>query len=528
MKLRCAACILLAAGASQSAFAQSSDSARIDALEKQVTSLSSQVLELRGSISPQAQGAPRQPTAIVQVSMNNGRPTFTSDDGDFSMAIRLLTQVDFAYYMQGADSAALPAAFGPDLSSGANFRRVNVGFQGTVFRDWNYNLSLGFGGNGIELSGRVLTAYAEYAGWAPFYLRVGAFAPASNLDGSTANTDFTMLERAAPADVQLGLASGDGRNAIAAIYAGDRLFGSVALTGAHIGDAAVFDEQMAVMGRAAVLPVSEPDVKLLVGINASHIFKLNDQTANNSINGSNTPGALPRSVMSLAQFPELSVDSNGLRLVNTGNLPVSHVTQYGVDGALQVENLYASGGYFSFAFDRAPQAFQVFSTSGVSATQILQPSNNVFTGWYAGGSWVLTGESRPYNPMTASFQSPRPAKTFSTGGFGALEWAARYSVLNLNDRINDSTSLITDWTGANRTYTFPNTVRGGKQSIIGTALNWYPNNDLRFTLQYEFVDIDRLQPPATVTTSLPGAPALPALNAGQKFQTVGVRAQFSL
>ena len=528
MKIRRLALVLLAAGFCSESFAQTSDAARIDALEKQVTDLSGQVLELRGSLTPQAQGAPRPPTATVQVTMKDGRPTFASDDGNFSMSIRLLTQVDFAYYMQGASAAALPAAFGPDLSSGANFRRANIGFQGTVFHDWNYNLMLGFGGNGIEQSGRVLTAYVEYGGWAPFYLRAGAYAPPSSLDGSTPSTDALMMERSGAADVQLGLTGGDSRDAISAIYAGDRLFAGASLTGAHVGDGPVFDEQMAVLGRVAVLPLDETDAKMLVGFNGAHIFKLNDQTPNSSINGSNTPGATPRSVISLSQFPELSVDSNSVKFTNTGSLPATHVTQWGVDAGLQLQNLYANGGYFTYQVDRAPEAYKVFSAPGVSATQIFQPGNNLFSGWYGGASWVLTGESRQYSPMTATFLPPKPDKTFSTGGFGAVEWAARYSVLDFNNRINDSTSLITDWSGANRTYTFPNTVRGGKQTIIGTALNWYPNNALRFTVQYQWIDVNRLQPPATVTTTAPGTPSLPALNAGQKLQTVGVRAQVSL
>jgi len=60
-------------------------------------------------------------------SIANGRPTITSSDGRFSLALRTLAQYDAAYYMQSARAALLPPANGPDLSSGDNFRRVQLG-----------------------------------------------------------------------------------------------------------------------------------------------------------------------------------------------------------------------------------------------------------------------------------------------------------------------------------------------------------------------------------------------------------------
>ena len=38
--------------------------------------------------------------------------------------------------------SSLRAANGPDLSSGSNWRRAQLGIQGKVFGDWNYYLQL--------------------------------------------------------------------------------------------------------------------------------------------------------------------------------------------------------------------------------------------------------------------------------------------------------------------------------------------------------------------------------------------------
>src|SRR6185312_11044199 len=111
-------------------------------------------------------------------SMANGRPTITSGDGRFSLALRALAQYDQAYYMQDARAAKLGAANGPDLSSGGNFRRVYLGVSGTVFGDWAYNFNYDFGGsNGTETPGHIQSVYLQYDGLKPFGLRIGAFPP---------------------------------------------------------------------------------------------------------------------------------------------------------------------------------------------------------------------------------------------------------------------------------------------------------------------------------------------------------------
>ena len=94
------------------------------------------------------------------------------------------------------------------------------------------------------------------------------------------------------------------------------------------------------------------------------------------------------------------------------------------------------------------------------------------------------------------------------------------------NRVRSAANVITNWTGAfTRTYTYYNTVRGGDQKIATVGLNWYPNNALRFALDYQWIDVSRLQTPAAVTTT--GTPTLPTVNGGQTVQTIALRAQVS-
>ena len=79
--------------------------------------------------------------------------------------------------------------------------------------------------------------------------------------------------------------------------------------------------------------------------------------------------------------------------------------------------------------------------------------------------------------------------------------AVRYSVADPNDRVRRGVSQAV--TGG---------VFGGRQEVIGTSLSWYPNNFLRFLLNWNIVNVDRLD--AAGTTQI-----------GQRFHTIGLRSQ---
>ena len=504
---------------------------RLKALEQELDAVNTQLADLKRSQSDQYGDLNHQLGGLVQVKLDNGRPTFTTADGDFSLAIRALVQLDWGYYSQSATAAALPAAFGPDLSSGANFRRVYLGVQGKAFRDWSYNVNLDFGGSsGTEAPGHVQSVYIQYDGLKPFAFRVGAYPPPSNIEDGTSAGDTIFLERNAPSDLQRNIAGGDGRDAVSLLYTGDEIFGALSYTGAKVQDSAVFDEQQALVGRLSDRVWHDSDTNLVVGLNGTYVFKLPDAVPNGLPNLSNTPGTTALNSITLSDPPELTVDSNGVRLANTGALPTRHVAQWGLEAAGNWGNVYAQAGYYGIEVERAPVAFKVFSSSSTSATQIVQPSNNSLSAWYVQASWFLTGEQKPYNVATGAFTAPKvlhPLDFSDDSGWGALELAGRFSDLNLNSHTLDTSNVVTAWTGAStRTFTFFNTVRGGDQRILTAELNWYPNNFVKFGLAYQYIQVDRLQSPATVTTT--GVPVLPTLNGGQNLSTFAVRAQLAL
>lgn len=448
------------AAAAQSTAQAAADSpdaraARIQDLETRLQALEAQLADLKESAAADAADIRRAQGEATQVTVDNGRPTIRSANGDFSFAVRGLVQFDAARY--GEDESAA----GADLNSGTNFRRARLGIEGTVFTDWNWNLTGEFGGTGGE-STQLNQAWIEYAGWKPFgaeipfRLRAGAWATPVNLEDATSNTEGLFLERPAPAELVRSIAGGDGRTGFGAFVNGQRWTVNAVLTGAVIGAPATaeFDEQTGYLARIAFLPLRGENYSVHFGLNASGILDPADTGA----------GLATTKSARLRERPELRVD--GTTLVDTAAIPASGVTQYGVELAGVWKSLYLAGEWIDIAIDRSTAAFD--------------PS---FSGWYVQGAWTLTGERRQWNAANGGYQGIRPASPFNpkNGKWGAWEIGARYSDLDLNDRA-----------GVAGAATPAGGIRGGEQKISTVGLNWYPNRTVRFLLDYQWVDVDRL------------------------------------
>ncbi len=445
---------------------------RIGVLEQQLRDVELQLAEIKGS-----QGASDNSAAVVdlkrstssqyvdlnkrldaqtRVGLDNSRLTVASADGAFSLSLRALVQFDEGYFAQGRNPASV------DLNSGTNFRRAQLGFQGVAFRDWSYNFLYDFGGYGVENRGYIYNAYIEYDGLKPFFFRIGAYTPFEGQEDQTSSGELFFPERAASVDVARNLAGAPSREA-ASIYAqGDTYFASISYTGKKSGDgtttgAAVgtFDAQQSLIGRAAYLAVSTPEAKWLVEGHITDVLKLSDPT----------PSTAPvANVIRFSNGPEVAVDAS--KTVDTGNVDAKGVREFGFETAGTYDRFYGQGGWFRYEIDRR--------------TAVPNPH---FSGWYAFLTYSLTGEQHPYDPATASFRNLRPANPLGTpGGWGAWEVAARYSVVDL-----DYLPFSTAATGG---------IAGGKQDVWTVGLNWYPNNIIKFQLNYDNLKVNHVNAPA--------------------------------
>ena len=448
------------------------NAAKIDELSQQVQTLSDQLVELKRSQSAQYSDIQDRQSQNVGVPLKNGKPTFTSADGDFSLSIRALVQFDSAYYGQGKAPA------GTDFSSGNNFRRARLGVDGVVFKDWSYEFIYDFGGSGTEGS-TISSAFIQYNGLGPLHWKIGAYPVPESFEDSTSAGDLLFLERAQPTDLARGIAGADGRDATTLFAYDDDYFAAISYTGDPVQDSGVFDEQQAAVGRVAYRLFKGDDSNFAIGADSTYVFKLADTAA-----GAGSPSAIR-----LRERPELNVDDQNIRLIDTGSIDAGKVWEWGLEAAGNWRNFYGQGGYFEYDITRRNST-------------LPDPS---FDGWYVQGSWVLTGESKKYKPERGAFGLPSPAQPFSFDhpGIGAWELAARYSVLDLND--NAGVAGVAAPVGG---------IRGGRQKIWTAGVNWYPNNAIRFVLDYQHTDVSRLNAAGG--------------DIGAKLDAVSLRAQFAL
>jgi len=428
----------------------SADQAKIDQLEQSVQDLQAQIQDLKRSTADQYADLAKQQTkpSDIKVSLANGRPTIAGPD--FTFSLRSLVQYDSAYYGQGK----LPAA--TDFSSGNDFRRARFGFEGTAFSDWYYTFIYDFGGSSTETS-TIASAYIQYNGFGPVHVRAGAYPVPENLDDATSASDLLFLERAQPTDLARSMAGADGRDAATIFYYDNNLFAAASYSGGVVGDAANFDEQQAAVGKLAYRFDLGEDTNFVLDADATDIFKFADTAA-----GGNSPTPIR-----FRERPELNVDSEAIRLIDTGSITADSAWEYGFEAAGNLKSLYAQGGWFGYGLNR-------------HASTLADPN---FDGWYVQASWVLTGESKKYRPELGAYGIPKPAQNFTVdkGGWGAWEIAARYSDLNLNFD-----------PGIAGTATPAAGIRGGDQRIWSAGLNWYPNPVLRLMLDYQHVKVSRL------------------------------------
>ena len=237
---------------------------------------------------------------------------------------------------------------------------------------------------------------------------------------------------------------------------------------------------MGFIGRLAARPYHDEDWNLHAGFSGQTVFHPN-------INASGTPG-VSRTTLTLDDEPELRIDFN--KLVNTGPLSARGASVYGGELGASWRNFLVQGEYYQIGVTQS-------KLPGVPAPKLG------FNGGYFEGSWVLTGEPHRYSVDRASWGRPRVDHPFSFtgGGIGAWELAARYSTVDLNSNVIPGVSQSV--TGG---------VYGGQQQIAALALSWYPNDWLRFMLQFQYVDVNKLNSAGTVQI-------------GQRFETIAGRVQ---
>ena len=429
--------------------------------------------------SAAAASAPAGPGfAGFKVGMPEGRPTIASADGRMSFAIGGLWQIDMGGYFQ----SPYPNTQFPQLTSpGVNLRRGRLYFV-AKYDDWRVNVTPDFGDN-PEGNPTLYEANINYTGIKPLTLTVGYTHPFVSLEDATFPGNLLFLERPSIVFIERSVAAGIQRFALGGYAATEDYFASAYLTGPLFGAQQTTlqnSEQLAFVGRVAARPYHDQDWNLHVEASGQHVFHPN-------VNAAGEPG-VSRSTLSFGDEPELRISFD--QLVSTGAVSASTANVYGGGFGANWRNFLIQGEYYQIGVNQ------------LKLPQVPTPMLT-FDGGYVEGSVVLTGEAHPYDIDRHAWARPKPDHPFSLaeGGIGALEIAARYSTVDLDSNVVPGVPQSV--TGG---------IYGGRQNIAAVALDWYPNDWIRFILQFQYVDVNKLDPAGKIQI-------------GQKFETLALRAQ---
>jgi phosphate-selective porin OprO/OprP len=407
----------------------------------------------------------------------------SSPDGQYTIGFAGVAQFDVGDYLNFDPRSRV---VGPQqLSNGTNARRARIGFAGKAAGDWSYAFIYDAGNSQDTTQRGIETAQIVYGGFKGLALEIGYSNTFFTLDQSTSSNDLLFLERASPSNIATNFNTGDNRANVGFRFFGDRywlgsyLTGPVASSDSHTN----VGERLGAFQRAAFQVLNGRDYNLHLGVGVDELLE-----------GPTTGPGAPQT-LSLSDQPELRIDPT--TLLNTGTLGTAahpfnggHVVN--VETAAVWKSLFWQGEYYHYDVGR----------SGLA--------NADFDGAYGQLAWTLTGESHRYNPQAGAYYRIYPTHPFSLkdGGVGAIEVAARVSYVNLVDNYNPATALSTQ----------PAAVDGGRQTGYSLGLNWYPNDLLRFMLDYNHIDFDKRNGAAVV-----GAPL--GAEVGDRFDAISLRSQ---
>jgi phosphate-selective porin OprO/OprP len=425
---------------------------QLEAMRAQLIQLQKQVDMLRGRVTDQekrsvpvsaadvaALKAKKGPPGPILVMTPANRPGFCTADKFNCVYITGRLHLDAGWY-DWRPAAALPAA-DQNAHNGVNARRMRIGLTGTFMRDWDWTLIGEFGGSeDITGSAQLNNAFIQYKGFRNTWIEAGYMDVPYTLDEQVGSNNILFMERATAQVLAVDIAAGDNRAA-----AGFRTFGKNHWFGSYITGPAIGQDHdlrisVGATARAVFVPVRTDNFTWLIEGDYLRLF---------------TPAVADQ--LQLRDRPEVRIDP-GLRVLDTTMLAnVESADVFSGATAFSYNNLYFQGEYFNYRLQR---------TVGGDLN---------FAGGYVQAAYTLTGEARRYSESNGAFGGINPKRPFliGTDNWGAWEVALRYSHADLND------------------LDVAAPVRGGIQRNITAGLNWYPNQNIRFMLNWIHGEVEK-------------------------------------
>jgi phosphate-selective porin OprO/OprP len=390
--------------------------------------------------------------AHADVVTTTGGIKVVSSNGDFSAAVGTLVQFD-AYGDENDSSSRIGSGVANGSANDAfRFRRAWITLAGKVY-SFHYHIDFD------TVTGSLQRAWLEHDLLPHGSVFIGQDKPWASMDEIARNPDTPFLER--------NIASSSGVNAVATYTNGvfyewhdrgftdsDNLWLGASASSLHkqSGSTDTITQGSAYNARIAYAPIVDKDRWLHLG--ASII----DATA---AAGSTTSGT--NELTAGYAYGNFYDSDEKLRLAS---YPVSSTGARPHSRALAGELAGAYGpAYLQAEYDNV-----AFSQTG-------EPDDTV-TAYSATVAYALTGETRRYNTQDATYFGIAPQHSY-----GAWELAVRYDQARNGGSDGVYTGLALPGAKASA-------ATADKVTLVTVGINYYPNDHVRFVLDYEHGEAD--------------------------------------
>lgn len=396
--------------------------ARLDQSEAKQETLKEAVESTSQAVQSQAEEKKEDPNAIYG-SWNKGL-TFGTKNGAFKFRLGAWMHND--WFAGSIDNG--------DFPDGTRFHQMWLYSSGILFDDFEYRVIYDIAGGDFP---RFRDVFLGYTGLDFLKLRVGQFKEPFSMDELISNNDITFMERTPWNAIVPSRETGlmfyneilDHRMTWAVgAFKNVNAFGDGYEDDLEGGD---WD----VMARITGLPWYEDGGRKLIhlGLAGGH-REWSDE---------------PLRIRARGSF------SVGDRLIDTGQFDADSIDLLGAE----------------FALVYGPASLQAeYARAEVQPT--LGGSGGI-NGFYVQGSYLLSGENRPYSGGVFGRIVPKNNFSVKNGGWGAWELTTRYSFMDLTDAA------------------LP-TAMGGKLDDYVVGLNWYLNSNVRIMWNYVHTESDEV------------------------------------
>ena len=325
---------------------------------------------------------------------------------------------------------------------GTILRRARLGALGVYDNTWEYQLEVDFRDSDVRFANAYLAYLSDHG-----RLAVGNFKEPFSLESSTSSRRLTFMERATPVD-----AYRPSRN-IGLMY--ETLVPNYYLAAGVFGGEGTdrdrdVEEGYAVALRGSFAPYMDENTFSHLG--ASYNYR------RNSADFDDEDGEEYESVRLRSREGARAMD---IRLIGRNDIEgVEDFSRYALEAAWGKGPFSLQGEYLRVDLNLDPEKGDVRTDQ----------SSITLDGYYLQASYFLTGEQRNYRAFSGDFGAVRPHSVFGRGGTGAWELAARYAHADSMEHSRPG--------------------RGNKMDHYTLGLNWYPNQDMVFKLNYMYFDYE--------------------------------------